>query len=525
MSAIPAARHARLFTFLAGIAAIVGAASARPGVRVCTWNITNYAGGRTTDIANVFYGVVPAPLALQGQSMSPDIVTIQEVIGEAAALEIKDILNNAPGSPGDWEMEGFTLGPDTNSAFYYRTSKIENLGSTVAVFGGNLAGAPRHVMRYNWRPIGYASNAATCALFGVHMKAGSTPTDQSRRQVEATAIRNHITNIFLPAFPGAHHSILGDFNINAANEAAYQTMVAPAAGVARVFDPIFSSGTWLDVAVFRFIHTQDPSTSSGMDDRYDQILMSSGLLDGQGLSYIGNPSIAYSNSTWNDPNHSYRAWGNDGTSFNNPLNVSTNSMVGNAIAQDIRDAATPAGGHIPVFADLRVPAIASPNTTTIDFGTVNVGDTAQQNLTVSNGGNVALFGAAGIDTLNYTLTTGPGFTVAGGPFAAVAGAAGNVHVVTMDTSTPGPRNATVVIISDDADNPTRIVNVTGLVTTPPSCPGDVNGDSAVNTADLTVLLGNFGTSVTPNTGGDLDGNGFVNTADLTALLGAFGTIC
>lgn len=63
-----------------------------------------------------------------------------------------------------------------------------------------------------------------------------------------------------------------------------------------------------------------------------------------------------------------------------------------------------------------------------------------------------------------------------------------------------------------------------LVPVPP-CPGDVNGDGAVNTADLAVLLGNFGQSVPPNTGGDLTGNGVVNTADLAQLLGVFGTIC
>lgn len=63
------------------------------------------------------------------------------------------------------------------------------------------------------------------------------------------------------------------------------------------------------------------------------------------------------------------------------------------------------------------------------------------------------------------------------------------------------------------------------LTAPPPCPGDINGDNAVNTADLTVLLGNFGTSVPPGTLGDLNGDGTVNTLDLTALLGVFGTPC
>ncbi len=64
-----------------------------------------------------------------------------------------------------------------------------------------------------------------------------------------------------------------------------------------------------------------------------------------------------------------------------------------------------------------------------------------------------------------------------------------------------------------------------LFTTPPPCPGDANGDGSVNGADLSVLLGQFGTSVTPNTGADFNGDGQVNGADLSVLLGNFGTGC
>lgn len=51
----------------------------------------------------------------------------------------------------------------------------------------------------------------------------------------------------------------------------------------------------------------------------------------------------------------------------------------------------------------------------------------------------------------------------------------------------------------------------------PPCPGDLNGDQTVNTADLLYLLGAWGTPC-----GDVDGNGTTNTADLLALLGNWG---
>jgi hypothetical protein len=50
------------------------------------------------------------------------------------------------------------------------------------------------------------------------------------------------------------------------------------------------------------------------------------------------------------------------------------------------------------------------------------------------------------------------------------------------------------------------------------CPADVNGDYDVNTADLLILLGNWGSAGA----GDIDADGAVDTADLLLLLAAWG---
>ncbi|MCB9838725.1 MAG: hypothetical protein H6813_05250 [Phycisphaeraceae bacterium] len=49
---------------------------------------------------------------------------------------------------------------------------------------------------------------------------------------------------------------------------------------------------------------------------------------------------------------------------------------------------------------------------------------------------------------------------------------------------------------------------------------DLNGDGIVDTADLGILLGAFGTN---NPAADVNGDGVVDTADLGILLGVFGT--
>lgn len=60
---------------------------------------------------------------------------------------------------------------------------------------------------------------------------------------------------------------------------------------------------------------------------------------------------------------------------------------------------------------------------------------------------------------------------------------------------------------------------------PPVCPADINGNTVVNTVDLTALLGHFGAVVTPFQDGDTDGDGRVDTTDLVAVLGMFGQHC
>ncbi|MFG0291744.1 MAG: hypothetical protein ACF8MJ_01170 [Phycisphaerales bacterium JB050] len=54
------------------------------------------------------------------------------------------------------------------------------------------------------------------------------------------------------------------------------------------------------------------------------------------------------------------------------------------------------------------------------------------------------------------------------------------------------------------------------------CPGDANGDQAVDLADLNLVLANFGTATS---NGDVTGDGNVDLADLNLVLANFGTSC
>ena len=86
-------------------------------------------------------------------------------------------------------------------------------------------------------------------------------------------------------------------------------------------------------------------------------------------------------------------------------------------------------------------------------------------------------------------------------------------------------NATVrvrFVTSDVGNNSTTEAGVDDFVLTmlrcdAPVCRADLNGDRAVNSADLALMLGGWGGAQF-----DLDGDGSVGSSDLAAMLSSWG---
>lgn len=468
-------RIPRAFRAVIAGALLTGGSLAWGQLRIGEYNVTNYSGGRTTEFQTIFYDT------FSGRQFAPDILIGQEFISAAGVTAFRDLLNSAPGSPGDWAAAPFVDGPDTDNAFFYRTSKVTWIQNVLVAAGGASPQQPRHVMRYDVRINGYTSDGGILSCYSSHMKAQEAGSDdETRRLTEATHIRADAEA--LPA--GRHYLLAGDFNIQTSGSAEYQRLVAVQTYMRRFRDPINTPGSWNNSSSFRYVHTQDPASGGQMDDRHDQILLSENLVDGGGFEYIGNPAIAYSTSTWDDPNHSYRCWGNDGSSYNSELNVASNAMVGPTIAAALKSTAQ-STGHLPVYLDLRVPPEIT-STTVIDFGTVSQNAPAQQTLTVTNAGDVGLWGADGVALLSYTLNASAGFAAAAGPFNAAGGASNN-HSITMDTSTIGMKAGTITINSNAPDEPVRIVMLMGEVSAPYPI-GDLNCDGTLNNFDIDAFV-------------------------------------
>lgn len=340
-------------------------------LRIGTWNLTFYddADTRTSAFQTAIYA------NFEGRSFAPDVLLAQEIQGPVAAANFLSLLNSAPGSPGDWAMAPFVDIDTLDNATYYRTSKLSYLSHvTINPFAGPSPEQPRDTVRYD---LAINGTSERLGIYNLHMKAGQTSDDQARRQVEADRIRRNAagedTNGAGTGLPGGYHYLLtGDLNMGSANQDAWQSLtslnyspLAPGAG--RFFDPINATGTWSGSTTNWRIQTNDPRT--GLDDRFDLFGLSSSLVDGIGTDYVGLAGTPFSTTTWDDDNHSYTVWGNDGLQgVDGAMTTAGNLMVGDTIAGALWDASPETGGHLPVFLDITFsPAVAAPEPGTLGF--------------------------------------------------------------------------------------------------------------------------------------------------------------
>lgn len=114
----------------------------------------------------------------------------------------------------------------------------------------------------------------------------------------------------------------------------------------------------------------------------------------------------------------------------------------------------------------------------------------------------------------------------------VVDGAGGASVGGGVVSGAGTRTLTIVGagLSDKGTYRCTVSNSCGSVVSAaamvgPECPGDLNGDGGVNSADLSVVLSSYGLSVAPGSAGDVNADGVVDGKDLMVILSLFGGVC
>ena len=413
---------------LAGLAtaAVPPAAHA---LRVVNYNITNYPGVLLAQRQPHFRTVLA--------SLNADIVVVQEMQSQAGVDSFRTNVLNVI-EPGQWSSAPFTNGNDTDNALFYKASKVQFLGQWYFYPSATFL---RLVNCYRLMPVGYSAASTELRLYSQHLKASmGFETD---RLNEAIGIRDSMNAV--P--PGTHCMLMGDYNIYTGTEPAFTKLrESQTDNDGRLYDPLNAPLSIWNTASLAAIHTQSPCAtcpagsgfaSGGLDDRFDMFLPTYNLNDGEGLDLL----IA-----------TYKPVGNDGLHYNLNINDAPTIPEGAAYANALWNASD----HLPIRVDLQLPAkVSAP--AAVAFGTVIVGATANQNLAISNAATVPA------DELGYTLSAPAGFTAPGGGFTANAGAAANNHTLGMSTASAGAQAGSLLVASDDPDNPSKTVALSGTV--------------------------------------------------------------
>jgi endonuclease/exonuclease/phosphatase family metal-dependent hydrolase len=288
-------------------------------IRVATYNVLNFPdalGFQRLDDLRTAMGYI-----------APDVVVVQEMISsEGVSLLLDSVMryvNNA------YTNAPFNDGPDTDNALFYRADRIDYVG---AVYH---ATPNRDIAEYRLVISGTQSDLY---LFSVHFKASQGLTNEQIRLQEATILRERLD--VLPV--GSNFIVAGDFNIYYSGEPAFQKLTDSLTNInGRLIDPLRLTGNWHENVYYAAAHTQstrvdqlpDGGATGGMDDRFDMILCSAGIIDTAGLYLVEN---------------SYNICGNDGEHFNLAINYGYNS----AVPAEVADALYLASDHLPLSVDL-----------------------------------------------------------------------------------------------------------------------------------------------------------------------------
>ncbi|MCF8296251.1 MAG: T9SS type A sorting domain-containing protein [Saprospiraceae bacterium] len=269
--------------------------------------------------------------------VKPDVLTVNEMSGNSFAPQhLLDSSLNRDADIYGRAVYANASGDDLINMLYYNKSKLSyhsqvNLQTPVRDF--NI-----YKLYYNSPTVPPLYDTTFIRFIVVHLKAGSTPSDQSLREQMSTVLMNYLNS------DGNNDNclLMGDFNIQSSSETAFQNFIYYSNTNIRFYDPINQLGNWNNNSSFANYHSQSTHSSSngcassgGMDDRFDFILASNNIMSGAGgYQYISG---------------TYKSLGNDGNHFNQSINSGSNTSV----PFNVLNALYNMSDHLPIILNLK----------------------------------------------------------------------------------------------------------------------------------------------------------------------------
>ena len=331
-----------IFSLLGSIALFGQTAS----FKLMQYNLTYYKAPSAPCSSNLTFQQKDAEFKKVFDAVEPDILVVNELgaysDNSAATSVLNNVINTNPSRSyisAAYSNNGFSN--ITNQIFFDSTqfalksqAKISN-----AQNNSNLVRVIDFYRLYHKNGLLKSGDTTFFTIGVAHLKAGSSSDDQDDRELATKAVMNY----WQQNISDQNVFFAGDFNVQSANEDCYRELTGTSGTGKEFKDPLGFSGSWHNNSTYALLHTQSTNSSSsgcksggGMDDRFDQILVSDAVMQ-------GNDRLTYKINT-------YEAIGNDGNHFNRSINSGSNSAVGNTVA----DALFKFSDHLPVVAEFEV---------------------------------------------------------------------------------------------------------------------------------------------------------------------------
>lgn len=303
------------YTLILFLLLVVNSFAQTDTISIVSYNVLNFPEGRDDCGGNTVVANRQDTLRKVLQYLSPDIFVACEIQTTAGA---NSILNNSLNVFGasNYAMANFFEDGFLNNSMYYNTDKLTLKSQD------RIETTPRAIDHYvlyaNDPNLGVYFDTTFIEVYMSHLKAGSGGSNEDIREGQTQMLMDYIATRPL----SSNHFFCGDLNVYSSFEDGYQNLIS---GPLALVDPINSPGNWNNNASFSNIHTQSTRTSlnydcgskGGLDDRFDQILVSQNVMSGaDSLRYLEG---------------SYDAVGNDGNHFNSNLLSGSNSQYPDSV--------------------------------------------------------------------------------------------------------------------------------------------------------------------------------------------------
>ncbi len=289
-------------------------AHASDTVRVCAYNLLKFSQGNEGGRIPQFKRIL--------DSIRPDIVVCSEVADASVGPRfVSEVLTYEP-----FAATPYYDGPDTEITVLYNQRVLRLLGTK------RIPTELRDIFEATLEHLDEEGDPDdTIVVYGLHLKASSSSSDQAQRQREVSSMNARMTTI-------AKVLICGDFNVYSPGESSMQALIGPSAP-RRFIDPLGTNWRRND-ASFASYYTQctratiisgcGGGVDGGIDDRFDFILPSAEL----------SPRVL---------TQTYTAFGNDGAvRFNRSINDPPNQKV----SAEMASALLCASDHLPIYVDV-----------------------------------------------------------------------------------------------------------------------------------------------------------------------------